>query len=90
MKYTLENIAQQLLQSEEFRQNRELTLSSLGFTASDLKAARDERGMSQAKVAEQLGISKRAVEDWERGVRTPARYTPAQAIIALAFLDTLK
>ena len=36
-----------------------------------LRAARESRGWSQAKVAEELGVSRRAVEFWEAGTKMP-------------------
>lgn len=42
-----------------------------------IKEIRALTGLSQAKFAERYGMSRRAVEDWERGVRTPAPWVVA-------------
>lgn len=42
-----------------------------------IKEIRARTGLSQAKFAEKYGMSRRAVEDWERGVRTPAPWIVA-------------
>lgn len=39
-----------------------------------LKQIREEVGLSQRKVAEQMLIPARTYEKWETGVRTPAPY----------------
>lgn len=40
----------------------------------NIKEARKEAGLSQLQMSEQLGIPRRTIEDWERGVRIPAAY----------------
>lgn len=42
-----------------------------------IKEIRAKTGLSQAKFADKYGMSRRAVEDWERGVRTPAPWIVA-------------
>ena len=49
---------------------------------SELVMFRKRRGITQARLAELLGVSKRGVEDWEGGRRTP----PAFLRLALAAL----
>jgi transcriptional regulator with XRE-family HTH domain len=48
----------------------------------ELKAFRARHGLSQAALAERLGMSRRGVEGWEGGVRTP----PSYLSLALAHL----
>jgi DNA-binding transcriptional regulator YiaG len=36
-----------------------------------IRAARKEAGLTQAKLAEKLGVSLRTIESWEAGVRQP-------------------
>lgn len=52
-----------------------------------LKQARNETGLSQRKVAEQMMIPARTYEKWETGVRTPAPYVQR---FVLNELDQLK
>lgn len=39
-----------------------------------LRAFRERHDLSQAKLADLLQISKRAVEDWEQGINNPPPY----------------
>ena len=40
----------------------------------NLKEARKLAGLTQKGMSEQLGIPKRTLEDWERGISTPPKY----------------
>lgn len=40
----------------------------------NLKQARQQAGLTQAQMSEQLGIPKRTIENWERGISTPPQY----------------
>lgn len=40
----------------------------------NLKEARKLAGLTQKGMSEQLGIPKRTIEDWERGISTPPKY----------------
>jgi len=42
------------------------------YTARSVKATRHKLGVSQAVFAQILGVSKKLVEHWERGLRQPA------------------
>lgn len=42
--------------------------------AEELKKARTEAGITQTQMFELLGIPRRTVQDWERGIITPAEY----------------
>ena len=42
--------------------------------AEELKKARTEAGITQTQMFELLGIPRRTVQDWERGIITPAGY----------------
>ena len=50
--------------------------------AERLKQIREERGMTQAAVAEEIGATDRAMHHWEHGKRTPR----AEYIVALCVL----
>jgi len=43
-------------------------------TPAEIKSFRALTGASQANLADDLGISKRAVEEWEAGRRAPPAY----------------
>ncbi len=45
-----------------------------GTFAKELKEARAATGMSQQKMADRMIISKRTIEKWETGERTPPPY----------------
>lgn len=45
-----------------------------------IKELRTERGLSQAALAKEIGVSQKAVDYWERGINEPK----ASYIIALA------
>ena len=76
-----EEIGQKLLQSV-----REMKAKKRGrVTAVELNEvaeARQKAGLSQAQFAELLGISKRTLQDWEQGRRSPSG--AAQALIRIA------
>ncbi|MDY2857063.1 MAG: helix-turn-helix transcriptional regulator [Oscillospiraceae bacterium] len=40
----------------------------------NLKEARKLAGLTQKGMSEQLGIPRRTIEDWERGISTPQKY----------------
>jgi putative transcriptional regulator len=48
----------------------------------EVTEARHKAGLSQAQFAEVLGISKRTLQDWEQGRRSPSG--AAQALIRIA------
>lgn len=45
-----------------------------------LKELRSERGISQATLAKQIGVSQKAIDYWERGINEPK----ASYIVSLA------
>jgi len=44
------------------------------LTPEDIKAARYQTGLSQRAFADALSISRRTVEDWEKGINKPPPY----------------
>jgi transcriptional regulator with XRE-family HTH domain len=48
-----------------------------GSSPEDLRAARRRRGITQAELATRLGVDRRTLGDWERGVRCPGDDTLA-------------
>jgi len=59
-----------------------LDLHPITYTAAMIKAARRRLGVSQALFAQFLGISKSALQAWERGAREPSP-------MACRFLDEI-
>jgi DNA-binding transcriptional regulator YiaG len=49
------------------------------LTADEVRAEREQRGLSQAEFADRLGVDVMTVSRWERGARTP----PAMLEVAL-------
>jgi len=76
-----EDIGRKLLQSV-----REMKAKKRGRVTSvepnEVAQARHKSGLSQAQFAEVLGISKRTVQEWELGRRSPSG--AAQALIRIA------
>lgn len=54
----------------------------------NLKQARQQAGLTQAQMSEQLGIPKRTIEDWERGISTPPKYVEQLVIEKLLHIAT--
>ncbi len=46
-----------------------------------LRSVREKRGLTQAQVADVLGVSPPRISEWERGIRTPKPLTQ-EAIMA--------
>ena len=40
----------------------------------DIKELRKRTGLSQARFSEKYGMSRRTLQNWEEGSRTPAKY----------------
>lgn len=54
----------------------------------ELKKQRESRGLSQYKLAQQLGVSQATVGMWESGKRDPVSRYCVQSANSLAFLQT--
>ena len=54
------------------------------MTPTEIKAWREERGLSQREMADVLGVRQATVSRWESGERTPPPYLR----LALEMLDT--
>ena len=52
----------------------------------DVKAAREQLGMTQAELGEMVGVSTRTVQNWEGGVTSP---TERQAQIIARIVDAI-
>lgn len=55
-----------------------------------LKQARLKTGLSQAKLADALGVPLRTYESWERGLRTPAVYVQTALLQQIEQLNAEK
>lgn len=55
-----------------------------------LKQARKDAGLSQGGMAERMMISKRTIEKWETGERTPPSYVQRFVLNELKLLAALK
>ena len=42
------------------------------MTAPDIRSLRDRFGLSQSQMAIYLGVSKKTLQNWEQGIRTPS------------------
>jgi len=83
------NIGEELLQSV-----RELKAGKIGKTHQvelpPVIEARNRIGLSQAKFAELLGVSKRTLQDWEQGRREPSKAARSLLRIAEKRPDVLR
>jgi len=76
-----EDIGRKLLQSvREMKGNKRGRVTAVDVN--DVTQARHKAGLSQAQFAEVLGISKRTLQEWEQGRRSPSG--AAQALIRIA------
>jgi putative transcriptional regulator len=76
-----EDIGRKLLQSvREMKAQKRARVNSVELN--EVAEARHKAGLSQAQFAEVLGISKRTLQDWEQGRRSPSG--AAQALIRIA------
>ena len=55
------------------------------FPEPEVKAIREKTGLSQARFAMLIGVSKRTVENWEQGRRHPTG--PAKALLRILDAD---
>ncbi len=76
-----ENIGLKLLQSVREMKARNFARAT-AVPVNDVVQARQRTGMSQAEFASALSISKRTLQEWEQGRRSPSG--AAQALIRIA------
>jgi len=76
-----EEIGRKLLQSvREMKAEKQGRVTNVELN--EVTQARQKSGLSQAKFAEVLGISKRTLQEWEQGRRSPSG--AAQTLIRIA------
>ena len=56
------------------------------FPEPEVKGIREKTGLSQARFAMLIGVSKRTLENWEQGRRHPTG--PAKALLRILEVDT--
>lgn len=78
-----EELGRKLLESVRQMKARNFARAT-EVAVNDVVAARQGTGMSQAEFATALSISKRALQEWEQGRRSPSG--AAQALIRIARL----
>lgn len=62
----------QASEAAEYAKEHDMTVEP--SFAEKLKKAKKEAGMTQQKMADQMLIPKRTIEDWERGINIPPLY----------------
>ena len=72
---TLVNELSQNFTVDVFRQKKEVEMKSF---SEKLKDARSEAGITQAELAEKIGVSVRSVQAYEQGVKSPRQNTLIQ------------
>jgi len=71
MSEAFDSIRQGLNEAIEFAQGQETTALVHEFSAPDVKAIRENLGMTQTELAATFGISLGTLRHWERGDRKP-------------------
>jgi putative transcriptional regulator len=75
------NLLEEIREGLEAYRDRRDTLPRREFSAPDVKAIREQFGMSQSDMATFLNVSKRTLENWEQGRRGPTG--PAQTLLRI-------
>lgn len=75
------NLFEEIREGLEAYRARRDTLPRRKLSAPDVKAIREQFGMSQSDMATFLNVSKRTLENWEQGRRGPAG--PAQTLLRI-------
>ena len=75
------NLFEEIREGLDAYRDRRDTLSRREFSAPDVKAIREQFGMSQSDMATFLNVSKRTLENWEQGRRGPTG--PAQTLLRI-------
>jgi len=79
MAKTKQNIGQEILDSL-----REIKHGDYGraINVPDIASIREKTGLSQAQIAQLLGVSVRTLQDWQQGRRAPSRAARTLLVIA--------
>jgi putative transcriptional regulator len=75
------NLFEEIREGLEAYRDRRDTLPRRKLSAPDVKAIREQFGMSQSDMATFLNVSKRTLENWEQGRRGPTG--PAQTLLRI-------
>jgi putative transcriptional regulator len=75
------NLFKQIRDGLEAYRDRRDTLPRRELSAPDVRALREQFGMSQSDMATFLNVSKRTLENWEQGRRGPTG--PAQTLLRI-------
>ena len=79
------NLFEEIREGLQAYRDRRDTLPRRKLSAPDVKAIREHFGMSQADMATFLKVSKRTLENWEQGRRSPTG--PAQTLLRIMELE---
>lgn len=84
-----DNIFNELLESvqemDQIRQGKKKNSRRFEFKDPEVKAIREQTGLSQTHFARLIGVSKRTLENWEQGRRHPTG--PARALLKIVESD---
>ncbi len=70
---------------EQVRRGRTKSSRQFVIKEPEVKAIREQTGLSQADFAQLIGVSKRTLENWEQGRRHPTG--PARALLKIVEFD---
>ncbi len=79
------NLFDEIREGLEAWRDRPDALPRRELSAPDVKAVREQFGLSQSQMAAFLNVSKRTLENWEQGRRTPTG--PAQTLLRIMELE---
>ena len=79
------NLFDEIREGLEAWRDRPDALPRRELSAPDVKAVREQFGLSQSQMAAFLNVSKRTLANWEQGRRTPTG--PAQTLLRIMELE---
>lgn len=86
MKETMFNeLLESVKEMDHIRRGRKKASRKFEIKEPEVKAIREQTGLSQAHFARLIGVSKRTLENWEQGRRIPTG--PARALLKIVESD---
>lgn len=80
-----EELLASVQEMDEIVQGKKTAAQVTEFSEPQVKAIREQTGLSQVRFATLIGVSKRTLENWEQGRRHPTG--PAKALLRIVEAD---
>jgi len=80
-----DRLLESVQQMQEIRQGKRKPSRVFVYEEPDVRAVREQTGLSQSSFATMLGVSKRTLENWEQGRRRPTG--PARVLLRIFSAD---